>query len=137
MTPQIAFDPRVAAEGYRPGACNIGPAEIAARRRTGYAGLAGAVGLLGILLIAGAPPAARWLVAAPLAAAALGFLQARLRFCVAYGLTGRRSLRALGQAERVTDAAARRADRRQAARLALAAIAAGLLGAALLVALPL
>ena len=134
MTPQIAFD--LPSDGYRPGACNIGPAEIAARRRTGYAGGAAALGLLVILLVIDAPAAARWLVALPLAAAAFGFLQARSRFCVAYGLSGRRSLRALGQAEPVTDPAARRADRAQAARLALVAIAVGILGAALLVALP-
>ena len=39
-TPDIDLVP--ATDGYRPGACNIGPAEIARRRRAGIVGLAAA-----------------------------------------------------------------------------------------------
>src|SRR3954451_15371796 len=35
--------------GYQPGACNIGPAEVARRRRAGHVGLAASVALLGAL----------------------------------------------------------------------------------------
>jgi hypothetical protein len=132
--PEIAFDPPV--PEYRAGACNIGPAEIAARRRSGYVGLAAAVGLAVALVAVDAPSVARLLVALPLAGGAAGFLQARFRFCAAYGFAGQRSLRALGAAERVEDAADRRADRRRALAISAASLAIGVAGAAAFVALP-
>jgi hypothetical protein len=132
--PEIVFDQP--STEYRAGACNIGPAEIAARRRSGYVGLAVAAGLAVALVALDAPSAARWLVAVPLAGGATGLLQARFRFCAAYGFAGMRSLRALGAAERVEDAADRRADRRRALAISGAGLAIGLTGAAALVALP-
>lgn len=133
-TPQIAYD--TAPGGYRPGACNIGPAEIAVRRRTGLLGVAAAAVLAGALLLLGAPVAARWLVALPLAGGIIGLLQARLRFCAAYGLAGWRGFGAPGSAERVEDSAARRADRARALAIIAAGVAIGAAGAALLVLLP-
>lgn len=133
-TPPIAFDSQP--DGYVPGACNIGPAEIARRRRAGYGGLA-AAGLLAVALVAvDAPTAARWLVALPLAVGAVGFLQARFRFCAAYGFSGVRNLGSLGTVEHVEEAEARRADRTKAAAIALAGAAIGVAGAAALVLLP-
>lgn len=132
--PDIAFDQP--SREYRAGACNIGPAEIASRRRSGYLGLAAAAGLAVALLAVDAPSAARWLVALPLTGGAIGFLQARFRFCAGYGFAGMRSLRALGEAERVEDAADRRADRRRALAISAASLAIGVTGAAALVALP-
>lgn len=132
--PEIAFDQP--SPEYRAGACNIGPAEIAARRRSGYVGLAAAAGLAVALVAVDAPDAARWLVALPLSGGAIGLLQARFRFCAAYGFAGMRSLRALGAAERVEDADARRADRRRAVAISAAGLAIGAAGAAALVALP-
>jgi len=123
--------------GYRPGACNIGPAEIARRRRAGIVGLVAAVALAAALVFVGAPPAVRWLVALPLASGAVGLLQARLRFCAAYGTAGVRNFGALGRVERVEEAAARRADRAKAGAIFLAAGAIGLGGALALVLLPL
>lgn len=133
--PDIALDQP--SPEYRAGACNIGPDEIAARRRSGYVGLAAAAGLAVALLAVDAPGAARWLVALPLAGGATGLLQARFRFCAAYGFAGMRSLRALGEAERVEDAADRRADRRRALAISAAGLAIGAVGAATFVALPL
>ncbi len=133
--PQITFDSP--AGEYRPGACNIGPAEIAARRRAGLASLAVAGLLAGALVVLDAPTAARWLVALPLAGGATGLLQARFRFCAGYGLAGLRNLGPLGSAERVEDAAARRADRAKAAGIVAASAAIGAAGALALVLLPL
>jgi hypothetical protein len=56
-------------EGYQPGTCNIGPAEIARRRRAGHVGLGAAIVLLAGLVAIGAPPLSRLLVALPAAAA--------------------------------------------------------------------
>ena len=132
--PPISFDPPPGA--YRPGACNIGPAEIARRRRSGLVGLGAAAVLAAALLILDAPAMTRWLVALPLAGGAVGLLQARFRFCAAFGLAGVSNFGALGEAERVRDAAARRADRAKAVAILLAGGAVGLVGALLFVLLP-
>jgi hypothetical protein len=133
--PPIAYDTPTGE--YRPGTCNIGPAEIARRRRAGVVGIGAAIALAAALLVVDAPVAARWLVALPLAVGAVGLLQARLRFCAAYGAAGVRNFGALGEAERVEDAAARRADRSKSAAIFLAGGAIGLAGALALVLLPL
>jgi hypothetical protein len=121
-------------QGYRPGACNIGPAEIRRRQAAGALGIVAALGLGALLLILGAPPVARLLVALPLAAGFSGFLQARLHFCANYGWRGIRNLGAIGDVERVEDAEARRADRRKALAI-FGTAAAGGLAVALLFAL--
>ena len=43
--------------GYRPGVCNIGPAEIARRRRAGHVGSLATIGLFAVLVAVDAP---RW-----------------------------------------------------------------------------
>jgi len=81
--------------------------------------------------------AGRWYdVALPLAGGAVGLLQARFRFCAAFGLAGIRNFGALGNVERVEDAEARRADRAKAITIFLVAGVLGLAGAALLAVLP-
>ena len=122
---------------YRPGVCNIGPDEIARRRRSGMLGIGAALALAAGLLLVGAPTAVRWLVALPLAGGAAGLLQARLRFCAAYGATGIRNFGSIGEGERVDDPAARRADRARSAAIIVAAGVIGLAGALVLVLLPL
>ncbi len=112
--------------GYRTGACNIGPAEIRARRWSGHAGLAATVGLLGALLVLRADPAWRLLLFLPATGAAAGYLQAAMRFCANYGWRG---VHNLGDRVRdttaVTDPAALAADRRKALQIAGLSAAAG------------
>ena len=119
-----------------PGACNIGPAEIARRRRAGYLGLAAAAALAVALVALDAPTAARWLLALPLAGGATGFLQARFRFCAGFGIAGVRNFGQLGSVEQVEDADARRADRNKALAIFAAAAGIGAAGAAAFVLLP-
>jgi hypothetical protein len=102
------------APAYQPGACNIGPAEIRRRRMAGIVGVGAALGLGALLIVVDAPPLSRLLVALPLGVGLSGFLQARARFCANYGWRGIRNLGAIGEAERVEDAEARREDRRKA-----------------------
>jgi len=132
--PQITYE--TAGGEYLPGTCNIGRAEIARRRRAGFVGIGAAAALAAGLLLVGAPGATRWLVALPLAGGAVGLLQARFRFCAAFGLAGIRNFGALGNLERVEDAEARRADRAKAIAIFLVAGVLGLAGAALLAVLP-
>ena len=122
----IEYDQPVTGE-YRPGVCNIGPAEIERRRRTGFVGLAVAIGLGLVLLIAGAPAWSRLAVAAPMSAALAGFIQARCKFCAGYGLAGLQNMGRLGEEEHVEEESARRADRVRALRIHAASIVGGLL----------
>ncbi|MBI3745523.1 MAG: hypothetical protein HY264_03185 [Chloroflexi bacterium] len=110
---------------YRPGACNIGPAEIGRRRRSALATTALAIGVAVAVVIAGLPPLA-YLVELPFAAAAaVNWLQVTRRFCVAFGAAGVLNFGRLGRVESVTDAAARAADRRMALRMTLEGVVYG------------
>jgi hypothetical protein len=111
---------------YRPGECNIGPAEIARRRWAGHLGLLLALGWLATLVVLDAPPLARLSLALPVAASASGYLQAWLRFCAGFGSRGVYNFGPLDQLERVIDPAARSEDRRKAAQIILASLAIGL-----------
>jgi hypothetical protein len=106
-------------EAYRAGACNIGPEEIAQRRRLGLIQLVAALGLAIVLVVAGTPAWTRIAVWPLLAGAFVTLEQVRRRFCVAFGFAGIRNFGPLGRAERVEDAAARATDRRAALVLTL------------------
>jgi len=71
---------------YIPGVCNIGPAEIAVRNRTGWIGIA----LTALLWVLGAYShvGRSWflLLFFPSALSAVGFIQGAMHFCAAYGL---------------------------------------------------
>lgn len=105
------------ASDYRAGACNIGAAEIAQRRRAGLLQLVAACGLATALVVIDAPAWTRLAVWPLLAGAFVTLEQVRRRFCVGFGFAGLRNFGALGQAERVQDDAARAADRRAALRI--------------------
>jgi hypothetical protein len=111
---------------YQAGVCNIGPAEMARRRRAGYLGIGVAIILAAVLFVVDAPAAARLLVAMPLAAGFSGLIQAHLRFCANYGWRGIRNLGSIGEAERVEDQASRAADRHKAVRVLAVSAAGGL-----------
>ena len=110
-----------------PASATSGTAEIAGRRRAGHVGVVATIGLLAVLVAIGAPPLARLVIALPAAIAASGYLQARLRFCAAYGSRGVYNFDTLGQTERVADDEARRRDRARATQIS---VASGLIGLA-------
>jgi len=111
---------------YLPGACNIGPAEIARRRRAGHAGLFATVVLAAVLLALDAAPAWRLLLALPAGLAAAGYLQAWLRFCANFGFRGVYNFDALGHEQRVAAEQARAQDRRRAILVGVGSAAIGL-----------
>jgi hypothetical protein len=123
---------------YAPGACNIGPDEIARRKRVAIAGAIATVALAAVLLLIGSPAgdATRLIVALPLTGAAIGWIQAQRRFCMAYGLAGTFNLGKIGEMSRVSDQAALAADRRTAFIIAAQGLAIGVVGAALFFLLP-
>ena len=121
-TPLVTLAPDGA---YQPGVCNIGPAEIARRRRAGHVGVGAAIVLLAGLVAIGAPPPVGLLVSLPAAAAASGYLQARFRFCAGFGSKGIYNFGEVGQTLQVDDADARRRDRARATQIGVASFAIG------------
>jgi len=104
---------------YVPGVCNIGPAEIARRRRVGWLGLAATAILFGVLV---AVDAGQWwmlLVFLPATMAASGFLQAHLHFCAGFSRAGVFNFGPVGPTQRVEDREALAADRRRGNRILL------------------
>lgn len=102
------------AAGYRPGACNIGPEEIARRRRIGLVGVAIAATVGAGLVLIGASPWLRLLVFPPLAGGIVSLEQARRHFCAGFAMAGIRNFGPLGRRDEVVDAVALAADRRAA-----------------------
>jgi hypothetical protein len=121
---------------YQPGVCNIGPAEIARRRRAGHIGLVAAFALFAVLVAVGAPPLARLLVAIPAVISASGYLQAYLKFCAGFGSAGVYNFGDVGPREKIADAAARARDRAKASRIGLASFAIGALAGIVAALLP-
>jgi hypothetical protein len=111
---------------YVPGTCNIGPAEIALRRRVGHAGLVATLVLAAVLLLLDAAPTWRLTLGLPAALGAAGYLQAWLRFCANFGFRGVHNFQALGHEERVAAEEARAQDRRRALVVAAGSVLVGL-----------
>ena len=111
---------------YVPGSCNIGPEEIALRRRVGHVGVVTTAALAAALIRSDLHPAWRLTLALPAAGAAAGYLQARERFCADFGWRGVYNFGALGRQERVGSDQARAQDRRRAVLVGAASGAIGL-----------
>ena len=99
---------------YVAGSCNIGKGEV---RRRQVVALAGAVisviSLIGLIGI-DATQSARLTIFFPLMVFAIGFIQSRKKFCLAYGFMGTFNFGKLGQISRVSDPIAKKADRKTA-----------------------
>jgi hypothetical protein len=123
-SPPISFEePR-----YQPGVCNIGPAEIAKRRRAGHVGAAITIVALLVLVAVGAPPLVRLLIALPASVSASGYLQAYLKFCAGFGQLGVFNFEGPGTTEHVVDESARARDKARAYQIS---IGSGLIGLAI------
>ena len=121
---------------YEPGVCNIGPAEIARRRRSGHVALVATIALFAGLVAIGAPPLVRLLVILPAAAAASGYLQAAFRFCAGFASRGVFNFGALGETNDVVEAEAHLRDRARARQILLGSLAAGIVVGVVAVVLP-
>jgi hypothetical protein len=127
---------QLAGADYQPGVCNIGPAEIARRRRAGHVGVIATVVAFAILVAIGAPPLARLILILPAAVGASGYLQASLKFCAGFGSRGIFNFGDVGTTEKVGDDAARALDRAKANRIMLASFVIGIGVAVVAVLLP-
>jgi hypothetical protein len=115
--------------------CNIGPDEIAKRRRSAIMATIATV-IAALALVALHVPAPARLLLWPLAtAAAVTWLQVVHRFCVAFGALGLENFGRLG-GEHHVDPAIRAADRRRALQLILEGGLIGLVAALAVAAIP-
>ena len=103
---------------YQPGTCNIGSAEIAKRKQTGWIGV-GATVVLGLALVSFHVPAVwRLSLFAPAFLAATGFLQGFMHFCAAFGMRGVFNFGPqVGKTEQVEQAEYRRKDKQKALQI--------------------
>lgn len=102
---------------YLPGSCNIGPAEVRRRQISGIIGAVLSVAYCLISLSLHAPRGIRSLIFFPLVLTAIGWIQSRRRFCLAYGLKGVFNFGNIGEASRVQDPIQRSADRSLALKM--------------------
>jgi len=107
---------------YISGACNIGPAEIKRRKQGAYLG--GALYLIvAIYLIASdASKSTRLWVFLPAALFAVGYIQSKRKFCVAYGFLGIFNFEKLGNTTKIKVNQDLKADRKYAIKLSVQAL---------------
>lgn len=96
---------------YIPGTCNIGAGEIRQRQFVAVVGTILFVGAAIFLFAVDASRSARLALFFPLVVASIGWVQARKKFCLAFGLMGTFNFGKLGQLSKVSDKGALRADR--------------------------
>ena len=104
---------------YIAGSCNIGTREIMRRRIVALSGLLFAVITASIVLAQDSTRSTRWAVFLPLLVAAIGWIQSRRKFCLAYGLAGTFNFGRMGDIKRVNDPVSRNADRKTALTILL------------------
>jgi len=115
---------------YIPGVCNIGPAEIRMRRQTGWIGLAAVILLWAAFCLLHVPAPWRLTLFFPAVMSAVGFLQAFMHFCAAFGILGVLNFGpSVGKTDTVDQAEFRRADRRKAILILLYSVLIGLAAA--------
>ena len=121
---------------YEAGICNIGPEEIARRRRAGHFGGAITVGMLIGLIVIGAPPLLRLALFIPGAGCRIGLPPGVPEVLRRVGWLGVYNFGRLGTTTKIADDAARAVDRRKANQIGLASGLIGLAVAVVAVLLP-
>ena len=99
---------------YIPGTCNIGKGEIRRRQIVAIAGAVMSIVSFVGLISNDAAKSARLSLFVPLFVFAIGFVQSRKKFCLAYGFLGTFNFGGLGQISKVADPISKKADRKTA-----------------------
>lgn len=122
---------------YIPGVCNIGPAEIKARKKIGIIWIIISLILFGILYFFHAPAYLRLIVALPLVISMSGFYQAAFHFCAGLGAAGLYNFSdTVGKTDSVEQAEFRKKDKQKAQQILGLSIATALILAFLLCLIP-
>lgn len=117
----------MAKDKYIPGVCNIGPQEIKRRAKDGWVALIATLVIWALFTWLGTPRIWRLTLFFPAAMAAIGFLQAKMHFCVAFALGNLFNFGEIGKTDTVTQAEDRAQDRKKAWTMISFAVLAGLL----------
>jgi hypothetical protein len=100
---------------YIPGVCNIGPAEMRKRRRSGIVGLTLTIILLVVLTLIHASDVWMLIVFIPATIAASGFLQSAFHFCAGFGMRGLINFGSeVGKTDTIEQAEFRKKDKKKA-----------------------
>ena len=102
---------------YIPGSCNIGPSEIHRRYQTAIAGGVLYAISFAFLIATNQSTTVRLVSFPPAILAAVGYIQAKNRFCFAYGLMGVFNFDKAGDVKKVKDPMDLKADRSNAAKI--------------------
>ena len=117
---------------YIPGVCNIGPAEIRLRQRAGWIGITLTAVLWSLMAYLGAGALWRLLLFFPSALSAVGFIQARMHFCAAFGMRGLFNFGSeVGRTDSALQAEFRAEDRKKALQIIVYSVLAGLIVASI------
>ena len=112
---------------YQAGVCNIGGAEVARRRQVALIGGISYIALALFLISQNYSALASLMVFPPAMLYSVGFIQARKRFCFAYGLLGTFNFQKLGTITKVEDKAFLAADRKMAIKIIVQALGVALI----------
>ena len=99
---------------YIAGSCNIGKGEIRRRQIVALVGAVMSITSLVGLISTNTARSARFSLFIPLFVFAIGFVQSRKKFCLAYGFLGTFNFGGLGEISRVQDPISKKADRKTA-----------------------
>jgi len=122
---------------YIPGSCNIGNGEVRRRQAVAIFGLFLTSFSAVTLLATDQSRNSRLSIFVPALIFAIGFVQSRKKFCLAYGLSGTFNFGKLGQISKVQSTEDRKADRKTAVLILFQSVALAALITAVFFALPL
>jgi hypothetical protein len=122
---------------YIPGTCNIGPAEIKARRKAAMVAAILSVVLIVLLVALHADKLWRFTLFIPAASVAISFQQVYFHFCVRFGLKGVFNFGNIGKTFSVDQQENFKKDRMKAQKMIAAGIVFGLVISILFYILPL
>jgi len=108
---------------YIAGSCNIGKGEIRRRQIVAVIGLILLISTTAGLIGSDSAKSARLGVFIPALIFAIGFIQSRRKFCLAYGLMGTFNFGPLGKLSKVATPEDRKADRKTAISILVQALA--------------
>jgi hypothetical protein len=118
---------------YQAGACNIGPSEIKRRRQGALVGAILFAITTVLFVVTDASTSTRLVTFIPALLFAVGMIQSKRRFCVAYGFMGVFSFEKLGDTKKVTVNQDLKADKKYAVKLLLQSVAIAIVLTALVV----
>lgn len=102
---------------YVAGSCNIGPSEIHRRYQSAILGGVIYLALAIYLITTDTSFTSRLIAFAPAMLASVGYVQAKSRFCFAYGLMGVFNFDKAGDVKKIKDPATLKADRANAVKI--------------------